>query len=427
MASGSILTPPSAEAELGHERQARADIDLALRRLSEHGAVGILTIDAGFLAAVERHHGHTAYRRSTSALVDLTRKSLEAHLMPSDMVIESDSRVDELLVLFFRPRSSLRFFVDVLPTLPKALSQFLTAQRHRLGHSDLVDVPAPCVGHALVLHSPAAQLRRELAIGIERARDDGDLFARLERQKRRHELTRMILGRDMEIVYQPIFELATRKVLGYEALLRVPPDGVWRSPSDVFVTAEREELIFELDVACRMAALRGVRNRLRHEEHLFLNTIPSAIHDPRFQRGQFGHLLASCGLEPRHIVVELSERSCQRNLRAVREARERLRALGISVALDDIGSSPSSISTLMDLDPEYVKIDIALVRSSDGDVARQRLLRAVQDTVDAIGAASIAEGIETAAELEALRTIGVRYGQGFHLGRPDRLEALPRA
>ena len=423
MATESVLTPPSTENEARRERQAREGLDLALRRLSEHGAVGILALEARFLAEIEGRHGHAAWRRATETLVDLTRQSLEGHLLPCDMVLAGDVRMDELLVLFFRPRTSLRFFVDVLPTLPNALSRFLLAHRSRIGHGPGGTLSSLPVGHALVLHNPSAQLRREFEIGVSRARADGELFQRLTEKSRRHELTRMILGRDMEIVYQPILELGERRVLGYEALLRVPADGVWLSPDDVFRTAEREGMIFELDVACRMAGLRGVRNRLRHDERLFLNTVPSAIHDPRFQRDQFGHLLASCGLEPRQIVVELSERSCQQNLRAVREARERLRALGISVALDDIGNSPASISTLMDLDPEFVKIDIALVRSSDTDEARQRLVRAVQDTVEAIGATSIAEGIETEAELEALRRLGVQWGQGFLLGRPARIPA----
>ncbi|GAB4370788.1 MAG: hypothetical protein Kow0062_05790 [Acidobacteriota bacterium] len=426
MATGTMAGPPSADVEAQREQQARADLDLALRRLGEHGAVGILAVDARFLAAVERHHGHAAARRAATTLTHLTRKALESHLTPSDMVLEGDSRLDELLVLFFRPRTSLRFFVDVLPTLPGALSKSLVAQRSRLGQSGQVDIPEVPVGHAVVLHGASSQLRRELESGIERARDDAALFSRLARRQRRHDLTRMILGRDLEIVYQPIVSLRDRTVLGHEALLRVPADGVWRNPADVFRTAEREELISELDVACRMAALRGVRHRLPEGERLFLNTLPSAIFDSRFQGDQLGHLLATFGLRPEQLVVELSERTCLHNLRAVREARERLRALGIAVALDDVGSSPASISTLMELEPEYAKIDIALVRAADSDVARQRLVRAVQDTVATLGAASIAEGIETEEELRALVALGVPFGQGFHLGRPGPLSARPR-
>ncbi|NJN63678.1 MAG: EAL domain-containing protein [Acidobacteria bacterium] len=394
---------------------------LASRRLAESGSAGLLLVDAGFLAEVERLYGRLAQRTSFKTLCELTERFLKSYFHPGDIVMQSEAGLDEVLVLFFRPRSSPRFFIDTLPSLPSALSEFLTDNRSKLGHSESIEIPRIAIGASLLLHDPAVQKSRELRAALDEARRDAALMAALHERERRLSVARIVLGRNLDVVYQPIVGLESRQLYGYEALVRPPKDGEVDSPERLFCYAKRFGMLFDLDGVCRMSALRGIRGRFPADKKLFLNAAPQAIHDARFREDQLRHTLESCGLAPKNLVFELSERECASNLKRVREAREQLRGLGIEVALDDAGASLSSLASLMDLDPDYIKVDISLIRSIDTDTGRQHLLRSLQQTAEGIGSAIIAEGIETAEEVAVLQDIGVRYGQGYLLGLPDAI------
>jgi EAL domain-containing protein (putative c-di-GMP-specific phosphodiesterase class I) len=151
---------------------------------------------------------------------------------------------------------------------------------------------------------------------------------------------------------------------------------------------------------------------------LFMNCLPSAIHDPTLSEDRLRQTLESSGLTPSNLVLEVSERESIRNFNIFRETRERFRNLGIKVALDDTGAGYAGLEAVMELAPDYIKIDISLVRSVDTDTGRRVLIQALQDISGVIGAKVIAEGIETQAELDTVRRMGVPYGQGYLLGRP---------
>lgn len=394
---------------------------LASRRLAETGAAGLLVVDASFLADVERLYGRLAQRTAFKTLGELAERFLKSYLHPGDIIMQSESGRDELVVLFFRPRSSPRFFIDTLPGLPVALSEYLTDNRSKLAPGDVLSSSRVPVGSSLLLHDPGVQKAREMRAALEEARQDALLMAAIDVRETRLAVAKLVLGRTLDAAYQPIVGLESRQLYGYEALLRLPKDAAIDSPDRLFELARRFGMLFDLDGVCRMAALRGVRGRFPADKKLFLNAVPSAIHDPRFREDQLRHTLESCGLAPTNIVFELSERECAANVQRVREAREQLRSLGIEVALDDTGASLSSLAAVMGLDPDYIKIDISLIRSIDTDTGRQHLLRSLHASAEGIGASIIAEGIETAEEVAVLQDIGIRYGQGYLLGLPDAI------
>jgi EAL domain-containing protein (putative c-di-GMP-specific phosphodiesterase class I) len=107
--------------------------------------------------------------------------------------------------------------------------------------------------------------------------------------------------------------------------------------------------------------------------------------------------------------------------------RDYYRGVGIKIALDDTGSGYASLAVAMDLQPDIIKIDMSLVRAIDIDLARQSLVAAIQELAEKIGAAVVAEGVETVGQLEVLGQIGVRYGQGFLFGRARGVPAAPSA
>ena len=115
-------------------------------------------------------------------------------------------------------------------------------------------------------------------------------------------------------------------------------------------------------------------------------------------------------------MLEVSENESIENFGVFREVADSCRDLGIRIAIDDAGTGYASLESIMEIAPDFVKMDMLLVRGIDADPSRKEIVRAMLSVAKGIGAQLIAEGIETESELRALRDIGVRYGQGFYFG-----------
>jgi PAS domain S-box-containing protein len=205
--------------------------------------------------------------------------------------------------------------------------------------------------------------------------------------------------------FQPIVDLHTGAVVGYEALSRFT-DGA--RPDVVFASAARAGLEVELEVATLEAAL-GAAAVLPPEAYLSLNASPALIGS-----GRLGSLLV--GLT-RQITLEITEHAVVEDYAVLRRD---LAALGptVSLAVDDAGAGYASLRHVIELAPSIVKLDIGLVRGINVDPARQALIAGMSYFAVKRKMRLVAEGIETAAELKTLRSLGIHHGQGYLLGRP---------
>jgi EAL domain-containing protein (putative c-di-GMP-specific phosphodiesterase class I) len=389
-------------------------------RLRENGALGLIVIDSSALEIIERHYGVKAYRHCLRNLHSLVLDTCQAELAPGDVIASGEAGVDELAVFLFRPRGHDSFYREVLPALASRLSHVLSGQGTRIVYPYDRDTPVLAVGCALGLHNPCLRAERQVAEVITRARGDAALNARITARARAKGLVDLVLAEDVTILYEPIVSLTSREVRGYEGLVRGPWDSALHSPAALFQVAEETGLLFELDCLCRRLALRGARG-LQPGKLLFLNCLPTAIHDPAFRRDVLRSTLQDLRLRPSDVVFEISEKESIRNFEIFREARDYYAELGFKMALDDTGAAYGSLEALMELSPDFIKVDLSLVRSIDTDPPRQELLRALHAVAGKLGAEIIAEGIETSEELTTLQNLGIPYGQGYLFGRPAPL------
>ena len=212
--------------------------------------------------------------------------------------------------------------------------------------------------------------------------------------------------------FQPVVELESRSVVGYEALTRFD-DGT--PPERRFADADQAGLGQELELACLRAAMEAGK-RLPAGRWLSLNVshwLLSKLADPG--------LLAEHG---RPLILELTERLEIRDYETVREDLRRIPE-PVSIAVDDAGAGFASLRHIIELHPRYVKIDLRLVRGLDSDPARQAMIAGMVYFSRQTDCALIAEGIETEAERRALRQLGVTFGQGYLFGRPAPVDELP--
>jgi EAL domain-containing protein (putative c-di-GMP-specific phosphodiesterase class I) len=214
----------------------------------------------------------------------------------------------------------------------------------------------------------------------------------------------------------------TRTVFAYEALARGPVGTELHSPMALFQAAEEHDLVFELDCLCRASGLKGAVD-FPGETKLFLNLLPTTIHDPSFQPDRLIKTLEECQLSPSDVVFEISEQQSIDNFEVFRELSDQYRRLGFQFALDDTGSGYAGLEELIEIRPEYIKMDRSMVSGVDQDTARQEVLSAFLLVADKMGARVIGEGLDRLEELQMLAELGIHYGQGWLFGHPTPLRA----
>ena len=215
--------------------------------------------------------------------------------------------------------------------------------------------------------------------------------------------------------YQPLVDLYSGHVLGYEALAR-GPRGELERPDLLFAAARREGRLADLDSACRRAAVANAYAAgLRAPSTLFVNVEPEAI-------GLGGHSDAADLPDEMRVVAEITERALTSRPADLLYMVESVREMGIGIALDDVGADRRSLALMPFLRPDVVKLDLRLVQDRPSKQVAE-VHNAVSAHAERTGALVVAEGIETEEHLERARAMGASVGQGWLFGRPGPLPA----
>jgi EAL domain-containing protein (putative c-di-GMP-specific phosphodiesterase class I)/GGDEF domain-containing protein len=231
----------------------------------------------------------------------------------------------------------------------------------------------------------------------------------------------LLLNKSVHAFYQPILDFSTGSIMGWEALARGPAGTSFQSPIMLFELAEQLERLFALEELCREKAITNL-GEIAPDQRLFLNIHPRTMVDPEFTPGKTLSLLERAGMKPANIVFEITERHSLQDFGLFYRTLEHYRSQGFQVAVDDVGAGYSGLSSIAEIQPDFIKIDMSLVANVDRDPVKRALLETITTFAEKIGSKIIAEGIETRAQAICLLDIGVHYGQGYFLARP----AFPR-
>jgi EAL domain-containing protein (putative c-di-GMP-specific phosphodiesterase class I) len=395
-------------------------MDALTEQLRETGALSILSFCPGSEGRVEEVWGWQTY---DDLLLDFVRrlKAFQADgILPAGTFCLPHVSSDEVLLLLSPDAGG-----------PQALG----ALEHKAGQLDQLirgylaeraDLPGrfrSFVGAARVLQDVRTRPERLVYRGIQEARD------RVTRQTVRAEirggalLQESINRRDIRPVFQPIFDLSNGAMIGMEALSRGPKGSEFESGETLFQLADRTELLGPLERVCREIALEAAQNGPPGRK-LFLNLSPAAASDPEFLGPRFYKRVLAHGLRPEDIVLEITERTYVVYESLFREVLARFREQNFGIAVDDVGTGYSSLSSLAEIEPDYLKIDNVFVRDIDRRKNKQNLLEALVSFARKMKTRVIAEGIETPAELRAVQSLGVEFGQGFLMARPMAIESI---
>jgi EAL domain-containing protein (putative c-di-GMP-specific phosphodiesterase class I) len=241
------------------------------------------------------------------------------------------------------------------------------------------------------------------------------LVARRDRTEKRRQIGGIIASTAFRSVFQPIVDLTIGATVGFEALTRF--DDGYR-PDRTFATAQECGLGIELETVTLEAALRDA-DRLPAGAWLSLNVSPALL----AQRRILERVLAAT---TRPVVLEITEHQAIEAYAPLREAMLRL-GPGVRLAVDDVGAGVANFNHLAELRPNFLKVDVSLVRGVDADPSRRAVVVGLSHFAAEARCQVIAEGIETAAERATVTELGVTLGQGYLLGRPEPVDAWSSA
>ena len=237
------------------------------------------------------------------------------------------------------------------------------------------------------------------------------------------ELQRAITNHELRVYYQPIVQLTTEEVVGFEALVRWQhPQRGLLCPADFISVAEETGLIVLIDwwvlrEACRETLKWQVNYALEHPFTISVNVSSKQFAQPGLVE-QIEQTLQETGLNPACLKLEITESAIVHNTKSATAIFAQLKALGIQLYIDDFGTGYSSLSYLHQFPIDVMKIDRSFVNSLETDTERLEIARAISMLAHNLGMEVVAEGVETAEQAERIKDLHCRYGQGYFFSRP---------
>jgi diguanylate cyclase (GGDEF)-like protein len=368
------------------------------------------------------HKINDAFGHSTGDIVlKEVAKRIKGTLRPSDHVARVGG--DEFLVLL--PGTQLAYGMRVAERIRVAIADTPLRGAQDVVHVSaslgLANLPLRIASVSEVVTLSRTALKRSKAGGknkVSLARDHGVEKAEDDQPTPKSIVSQLCDSSQFRTVYQPIMDLNSEQIAGYEVLTR-GPDGAFESPADFFRICIENNILTTVDLQCLQLCLEDAPN-VGQNMRLHVNLFPSTLLETPVEN------LIKLFPEERNgttYCLEISEQQFITDPGYLRDAINALKQAGILVAIDDVGFGRSSLETLILLEPDLVKVDRKYVSGISVEPSKARLLRRLANVAKSLGAEIVAEGIEDRNDLPLLKEMGINYGQGFLWG--DLLAVLP--
>ena len=243
-----------------------------------------------------------------------------------------------------------------------------------------------------------------------------DAYRRQETEYIKDDKLRKILdNNELQYNFQPIVSAKTGKIFAYEALMRTKKE-VGLAPTDVLELAERQDRLYEVEHYTFFNVIKIMNEHadIFENRRLFLNSIPTVI----IKEGEFDELMEKYSDIMKHVVIEITENGMQSE-DSCQMVHKYMQKSGCELALDDYGTGYSNATTLLNNSPHYLKLDHSMIMGIDSDSKKQHLVSNYIDFANNHNMMILAEGVETAEELQMVIQLGCHLIQGFYTGRPN--------
>lgn len=391
-------------------------LENAADRIAGYAEIGLLSVTVLQRRHVEQGTGWQAYDAIVREIATFLRDYRRERMRREDRLFEPSVSGNSFALLLEPPRQGRALSEADIARVRMRLRRGLKVHLTRHLPKEVGESFGWYVGAVLMKNDPSVRVDRIVHRALEES--FADALREKEREGRRNavQLARILHLGLVKAVYQPIVDLESQRVMGFEALTRVG-SGRFETVEMLFKAAEANDVLWSLERLCRRKALESLPP-IGRDQLLFLNVEPDSIHDPQLGGGEFLALLRGAGLTPRQVVLELTEHSAVRDFVAFRRTLERFRTQGFRLAMDDVGSGYSGLQAIAEIAPDFIKADMHLVRGVHQSPIKRELIDTIRRFTDSTGITLVAEGVEYPEELEALVSVGVRCAQGYLFARP---------
>ena len=231
----------------------------------------------------------------------------------------------------------------------------------------------------------------------------------------------IIHNKQIKTVFQPIVELKDGSILGHEALSRITCKSEIENPEMLFNIAGDYNRLWDLELLCRTTALEAAYKFMipPYSKKLFINVNPNIMHDENFKKGFTKSFLNQYKIIPKNIIFEITERNVIKDMASFKSTINNYKNQDYQIAIDDAGAGYSGLNLISEVTPNYIKLDMKLIRDVDSDRVKFALVKGMVEFSKVSNILLIAEGIETYEELSTLVNLGVQYGQGYLIQKPN--------
>ncbi|MEO6326283.1 MAG: EAL domain-containing protein [Thermoanaerobaculia bacterium] len=392
-------------------------VDALRDKLMVDQEVGVLFVDVEKYSHIEDFYGWEVFDEVLKEASRALKRLLGTLFSTEDLISINRPSGSEFYIFLTLPSGSPSDeTIDRLQKKAKQLEETLRQQLSDKFQNRIHRRIGLYVGYARIRYSPQVRMERLVyralreAIAIASSKE-GERAALLREQFRD-----IIDHQQIDTLYQPIVDLETGRTFAYEALSRGPADSSFESPEVLFDYALKTDQVWNLERICMgYSARRFVGKR---DGMLFVNVETELIHELKSR----GHDVLQPLLQIKDgVVLEITERAAIRDYNLFRESVSVLRGLGFKIAIDDAGSGYASLQSIAELKPNFLKISNYLVAGLHEDSIKRDVVEMLVKLSIRIDAQTVAEGIETQEELDEVKRLGVTYGQGFLLGRPEAI------
>lgn len=416
----SEINPPAKKGDiqlinLGNLRKNQELVDRITVSLSKGKKVLLFYFDIARLHEIEEGAGFDVAKYIIELFNDTLAHGLNELYKKKVKVLAAESLWgDDFVLITEAPASpTLATLENLSIAYRKHIRENMNAEFKRIAGRD-IDIH---IGYAIITEK-APSVEIQLYNATKKAYGLAKGFIRKQSMRYLPEFNDILATRKLRSVYQPIVSTRSAAVLGWESLIRGPQDSYFRHPDNIFTFAEEEGLLLQLEKSCRESALNNI-GEMGPGQKLFINVHPNAINESSFKEGEEISLLRNLSIKPANIVFEITERHHIKDFSSINRILRHFRDQGFMVAVDDVGCGFSTLQSIAEIRPDYLKIDMSLVRGIHKDRIKTALMETMVAFAEKIGSEVIAEGVEEEAELAALVDIGVHYAQGYFLGRPS--------
>ncbi len=381
-----------------------------------------ITVQIPQLNKIEYHYGSVAYGNLLNKVSGILKNLKENEFRQDDIFVVDLFDIDTFIMFLSPPRDEDTKILYHLEDIAERTRINIDQAIFQTFYPYIKEYSKPAVGYSLVINNPMINNMRHIMQLINSSKKMGEFMSLKQSNIGRFNLQKIIIEKKICTVFQPIVQLDTLEITGYEALSRGPKNTEFASPLILFIMATEFGLSFELDSLCRKKAFESIRE-FHSNKKFFVNTLTMTIHDPEFRGAYLTELLEDLKVKPENVVFEVNEKLAIDNYDLFRTAMQDYSDIGIKHASDDIGKGHSDLERIMELNPGFMKIDISFVRDIDKSYIKQEIIKSMVALADGIDSQIIAEGVETKEEFEKLKELRVKFAQGYLFGKP--CEDLP--